>query len=335
MDTFAKRLADLSPDKRRLLQQLLEREGLKVPDVQTSSQSDEKLTANPASMTAQGRDAGDAQHAQLEHAPAPVLQPATPQDVKAHYRHVYNSLNDQLNAAPFAAHIRFCTFGYLADASPQYSQVRLPQRLLNRHTITLVLEVIGDCDLTGCEVLDVGCGRGGTISVIAEYFRAKRIVGIDLSASAIGFCRRNYHYEHVSFQEGDAEELPFEDNSFDVITNVESSHSYPVITNFYRGVARTLRAGGYFLYTDLFPLHLWDQNLRSLQEIGFSIEMNRDITKNVLLSCDETAASKLAAYNPENDRQFMGNFLGTPDSQIYEGMRQGALAYRILKLKKT
>ena len=50
---------------------------------------------------------------------------------------------------------------------------------------------------------------------------------------------------------GDAENLPFEDNSFDAIINVESSHCYGNVEQFLREVHRVLRPGGDFLFVDL------------------------------------------------------------------------------------
>src|ERR1700690_3091246 len=50
--------------------------------------------------------------------------------------------------------------------------------------------------------------------------------------------------------QGDAENLPFEKNTFDVVINVEASHCYPNFPRFLSEVARVLRHGGHFLYAD-------------------------------------------------------------------------------------
>ena len=51
--------------------------------------------------------------------------------------------------------------------------------------------------------------------------------------------------------EGNAEKLPFADQSFDAVINVEASHCYPRFPQFLDEVARVLRPGGHFLYTDV------------------------------------------------------------------------------------
>ena len=49
---------------------------------------------------------------------------------------------------------------------------------------------------------------------------------------------------------GNAESLPFADESFDAVINVEASHGYPDFPRFLAEVARVLRPGGHFLYAD-------------------------------------------------------------------------------------
>ena len=49
---------------------------------------------------------------------------------------------------------------------------------------------------------------------------------------------------------GDADNLPFADQSFDAVINIEASHCYPRLSHFLADVARVLRPGGHFLYVD-------------------------------------------------------------------------------------
>src|SRR5207247_4602027 len=163
------------------------------------------------------------------------------------------------------------------------------------------LEVLGDCPLMGRRVLDVGCGRGGTVYVIHKFFAAKHITGIDLSSTAISFCKNTHRYAQVSFLEADAEALPFKEDSFEVVTNVESSHSYPNIERFYSGVFHVLTANGYFLYTDVLPIERMKQCVACLEGIGFVLEREQDITANVLLSCDEIARPRLQAFGGQRN----------------------------------
>jgi len=63
-------------------------------------------------------------------------------------------------------------------------------------------------------------------------------------------------YENISnleFRTGDASNLPVENESVDLVVNVESSHCYPDFTAFIREVERVLKPGGHFMYTDFLP----------------------------------------------------------------------------------
>jgi len=65
--------------------------------------------------------------------------------------------------------------------------------------------------------LDIGTGKGH----VAVYFSrlGLSVTGIDLSENMISYARQNAaeHNLDIDFQTGDAEELEFEDNTFDVV----------------------------------------------------------------------------------------------------------------------
>jgi SAM-dependent methyltransferase len=159
------------------------------------------------------------------------------------------------------------------------------------------------------------------------------MVGQDLSSSAIGICHVSHRWPGAFFLEGDAERLPFADNSFDVVTNVESSHLYPAVTSFYAEVLRVLAPAGCFLYTDLLGGERVQRTRQWLEEAGFTVERDRDITENVMLSCDEIAARRMQAFQ-DRDAATMFEFLGAPGSQVYEQMRRRECVYRIFRLRR-
>lgn len=318
MNELTERIRTLSPEKRKLLEQMMREKGVSPDQLMNNGPAPE---SRQKTATATGA--------------ALALDPTiSPVETKKTNRRFYNSVSEQLDSALFGSYSFFLNFGYVANDNEQLSSIPLPKHYLNKNCVKLVTEVIADCDLSDRCVLDVGCGRGGTVHVINKFYDARRIVGMDLSSTAIGFCRRTHRDERVSFLEGDAELLPFADESFDVVTNVESSHSYPTILDFYRQVYRVLKPGGYFLYTDLLSQALFDRGRQQLKDLGFTIEKDRDITSNVLLSCDETAQSHRNAFNQSNQAELINNFLGVPGSQVYAEMKTGRSSYRILKLAK-
>jgi SAM-dependent methyltransferase len=70
----------------------------------------------------------------------------------------------------------------------------------------------------GRRVLDAGCGSGyGT----AEFPDAAVVVGIDVSAEAVGHARLTFGRSAVHFLQGACEALPFADGSFDLVAAFE------------------------------------------------------------------------------------------------------------------
>jgi SAM-dependent methyltransferase len=97
---------------------------------------------------------------------------------------------------------------------------------------------------------------------------------------------------------------------------------------------RVLRPGGHFLYTDVLPRNKSAECVGLLEQLGFNVLRQRDITANVLLSCDEIAASRVQAFQGGNDATLVRNFLAAPGSQVYEEMRSRAWVYRLFTLQK-
>src|SRR5204863_875878 len=118
---------------------------------------------------------------------------------------------------------------------------------VNRYSIQLYHHLARTVNMDGARVLEVGCGRGGGCSYLARYQQPASVLGIDFSAKAIAFCNRVHAVPGLTFQQGDAESLPCETGTFDVVLNVESSHCYGSVPAFLGEVFRVLRPGGYFL----------------------------------------------------------------------------------------
>src|SRR3989440_9184447 len=69
----------------------------------------------------------------------------------------------------------------------------------------------------GQNVLDVGCGTG--VAAITAARTGGRVRGLDLTPELLERARENARIANVEidFREGDAEELPFDDVTFDVV----------------------------------------------------------------------------------------------------------------------
>lgn len=225
---------------------------------------------------------------------------------------------------------KFMNYGY-APLDSQEERLELNKAdELDRYWIQLYHHVASAVDLKGLDVLEVGSGRGGGASYIKRYLKPKTMVGVDFSEKAVAFCNRNHPVEGLSFVPGNAESLPFEDNWFDAVVNVESSHGYSSMDTFLGQVRRVLRPGGYFLYADLHGQDIVDVLLDQLRRSEMILIRETNITPNVLesLRSDNEYKEKLIkASIPKSLIRSFQEFAGVEGTRIYEGFRMGKLIY--------
>lgn len=108
---------------------------------------------------------------------------------------------------------------------------------------------IGFCKLTpGDRVLDLGCGRGATVHYLYEKHHI-RAVGVDPSEKLVEEARKQYGY--ADFYLGNAENLPFENQSFDCVF-AECTLSLMDIGSALPQVNRVLAPNGWFIATDVY-----------------------------------------------------------------------------------
>jgi SAM-dependent methyltransferase len=240
----------------------------------------------------------------------------------------YDLLSRRLENVGLADVSFFLNYGYVPTDSNNESSFIIREGTFNANSVRLVFEVIGSLDLNDCTIVEIGCGRGGNSALVAEKFNAQ-VIGIDMSAEAITFCRRRHVSPSTDFRVGNALDIPLDDASCDAVINVESSHSYGNLPKFLSQVRRICRSGGWFLHTDFLSPEDWDYIRMRLKALDFSTESDRDITANVLASRDQASSNYEQVYGDGNAR--VANFLALPGSAIYEQLRAGLLEYRIMR----
>jgi ubiquinone/menaquinone biosynthesis C-methylase UbiE len=162
--------------------------------------------------------------------------------------------------------------------------------------------------------------------------RPASYAGLVFNADGIAFCRKRHDLPGLDFMHGDAEELPFADQSFDAVINVEASHAYPRLSRFLAEVVRVLRPGGHFLYVDFrgrseFPdweAALADTPMRQLPERVINAEVLRGMEKNSQRSLDLIGRQLQAFMRP-----FGRRFAGVPGTGLYRDIENGKIEYRM------
>lgn len=157
---------------------------------------------------------------------------------------------------------------------------------LSRQDVRLIREQCPNAH----RIVDIGSGRGGFLQVCRRAFRDA--IGLDSEPGAARLCAK----EHLPFILGDAERLPFETGSLDVVRAKEIIEHLPDPRRMLREVRRALRPDGLFIvhvpsqFSAIYPVgNFWDDYThvrplsrsglnRLLSDAGFAVESIRGYT---------------------------------------------------------
>lgn len=231
----------------------------------------------------------------------------------------------------------FMNYGHVPPAGETTPALN-PQDEADRLCIQLYHRVASAAPLADKDVLEVGSGRGGGASFIARYHHPAKITGADFSPQAVALCqKRHAAVANLGFVVGDAEHLPFPEASFDTVINVESSHCYGHVEKFYAEVARVLRPGGWFLYTDFRAANDVPAWHAALAAPGWERVDFEDITAAVADAMQTDDARKralIAEFIPPAFQHLFGEFAGLVGGQMYEGFRKRDMLYHRFAFRK-
>lgn len=200
----------------------------------------------------------------------------------------------------------------------------------NRLCLQLYHHVADAVDLRDKDVLEVGSGRGGGAAYINRAFSPKTTTGVDYSERAVAFCQEAHKQPGLSFVYGDAEALPFEDQQFDVVINVESSHGYGSMRQFLTEALRVLKPGGHLLWADFRAPREIDGLDEEFRAAGFETISTEVITDHVLGAMEmqgERYRALIKRKVPFFARGLFYHYAGVEGTGVFNALRSGDLIY--------
>jgi arsenite methyltransferase len=129
------------------------------------------------------------------------------------------------------------------------------------------------------QVLDVGCGRGLMTIGAAQHLTTGRVIGVDIwtAKDQVGSIDMAIHnaqltqvQQKVEFQTADARQLPFADESFDVVVShwvIHNIETQADRTKAFSEINRVLRPGGVILIGDT---QFRDEYVKTCKALGFT-----------------------------------------------------------------
>ncbi len=187
-------------------------------------------------------------------------------------------------------------------------------------------------------VLDLACGTGIYLNVQCAEFTEQSIEwhGFDASDAMLAIARQKV--PGVTYAQGTAENLPYPDNFFDVVTCHFAFHHFPEKSQSLREISRVLREGGsvkilnippeempgWWLYAyfpkcvDIDQERFWPyaQIFRELEALGFSVMCT--VTKTL-------SRIALATMLPEVQRRDTSQLDVLDDANFQHGLKQMGL----------
>lgn len=135
----------------------------------------------------------------------------------------------------------------------------------------------------GDSVLDLGSGAGNDCFVVRSIIgETGKVTGIDFTEAMIEKAKVNLEktgYKNIEFVQGDIEEMPLPDNSFDVVISNCVLNLVPDKNRAFAEIMRVLKAGGHFCVSDVVIKGELPENLRKDAEmyagcVSGAIQMN-------------------------------------------------------------
>ncbi|MCC6725896.1 MAG: class I SAM-dependent methyltransferase [Saprospiraceae bacterium] len=232
------------------------------------------------------------------------------------------------------AEVIFMNYGF----SRNNHQINLEAKdVKDRYSAQLYDYIARGADVKGKDILEVGSGRGGGLSYVTRYLLPKSATGLDLCEIAVAFCNKYHALNNLKFVQGNAQEMPFPDGSFEVVLNLESSHRYLDMMAFLNETYRVLKPDGYFLFTDFRhtpDLQTLAQQLASTQ---FRIIKHEFITDDVLEALDLSSAEREAMIFrlvPKFLHALIKDFAATKGSPTYNNFESKEMEYVYYVLQK-
>ncbi len=126
----------------------------------------------------------------------------------------------------------------------------LLQNIVFRNSHRMFAREIDTTSKRRIHLLDVGCGTGELVFKLTGLSYNIKAHGVDISKDMIRIAKSKLRSDVIEFKVGDVEDLPYEDEQFDIITCSHSFHHYPDQRKALKEMHRVLKERGKIMIID-------------------------------------------------------------------------------------
>lgn len=132
------------------------------------------------------------------------------------------------------------------------------------------------------QILDVGCGTGHCSRLLRDHFSKAKVFGIDIAPGMIEFAKQQQSlFRKINYQVADADKLPFEDNSFELVFSNLTIQWLPDLAHTFKELNRVLKPGGLLIFSTLGPDTLIELK-QSWQQVDAAVHVNEFIDMHIV-----------------------------------------------------
>lgn len=147
--------------------------------------------------------------------------------------------------------IYFLNHGY-SPSYPEFEDVPF------KYQLSLYKKALDGLSLDNKTILEVGCGRGGGSKWISDTYNVN-MYGCDITPVHIAVCKKN-EKENLKYTVANADELPYQAESMDVIFSIEASQAFQNLNKFFERAASIIKNNGTIVILDMYPISNVDRN---------------------------------------------------------------------------
>lgn len=130
----------------------------------------------------------------------------------------------------------------------------------------------------GGTVLDVGCGQGLALGLLAKQFAPSKLIGLEADPHGLALANARMRAEHVDAQlfHGDAQALPLSSNSVDIVFCHQTLHHLVHQDDALSEFHRVLKPGGYLLLAESTRAYIYSWLIRALFRHPMEVQRTAD-----------------------------------------------------------